>query len=59
METISVKDFREMLLILDNNDVSRKPVYTGWGIEIYENQDLQTQIVYNASTKTVEVRKGF
>jgi len=59
METISVKGFMEMLEILDNNDVSRDPVYTGWGIEIYENQDQETQIVYNATTNIVELRKGF
>ncbi len=57
----TVKDCGEMLAILDKHNVSREPVHTGYGIEIYENDENQTQVVYNCrgDIREVTVNKGF
>jgi len=58
---VKVKDFSEMLYILDDQGVSRTPVHTGYGLEIYENDDKQIQVVYNCrgDIREVTVNKGF
>ena len=60
-KTIKVKDFREMLDILDTQNVSRNPIYTGFGLEVYENHEKQIQIVYNCrdGKNEVTVNKGY
>jgi len=57
--TIRGNDFNDLMYLLDLRKVSRSPVYTGWGVEIYENRDSKTQVIYNAVDKTITVKVGW
>lgn len=60
-QVIEVKDFRDMLKILDREEVSRQPTYTGYGLEVYQDNDRQIQIVYNCrgDKREVTINRGF
>ena len=60
-ESKKVKDWKEVMEILDAEGVSRSPAYTGWGVEIYEDKKKQIQIVYNqrGSKNEVMIHRGF
>lgn len=60
-ETKKVKDYKEMLEILDAEGVSRKPAYTGYGLEVYQDNTKKIQIIVNfrGGSKTVTINRGF
>ncbi len=51
----------ELMTLLDDEAVPRSPVYSGFGIEIYQNLVTRTQVVsdYSGTTRLVTVRHGF
>jgi len=47
--------------ILKENDVSNSPVYTGFGVEIYENLSKKVQVVVNMrdDESALVIHRGF
>jgi hypothetical protein len=58
---IEVNGFKELMQILDKEGVSRQPKYTGYGLEVYQNNETQIQIVYNCrgDKREVTINRGF
>jgi len=60
-EEITVNGFKEMVQILIDEDISLDPVYTGWGLEIYESKSNQTQVTFDCRNdkNLVTIKRGF
>jgi tRNA A37 threonylcarbamoyladenosine synthetase subunit TsaC/SUA5/YrdC len=56
-----VAGFREMLEILEKYEVSNIPTYSGYGLEIYQDNKKQVQIIFNLrdGEDTITINKGF
>ena len=58
---MTIKNYDELMNLLDQENVSRSPVYTGYGLEVYQNNEIQTQIIVNfrGDEKEVTINKGY
>lgn len=60
-EHIEIAGFKELLDILDTEKVSKTPVYSGFGLEVYQNNDKQIQIVadFRGDNSKVTINRGY
>lgn len=59
LETTPFKTFVDILDILDREGMSRSPKHTGYGIEIYEDNNLEVQVLVNWRNNEITVTRGF
>jgi hypothetical protein len=60
-KTYLIKGFEELMKVLDKNEISRNPIYTGYGVEIYQDNKSQTQVIVNFRNGRNEltINRGF
>ena len=60
-EKIEVTHFSQMVDILVEEGISTKPVYCGWGLEVYHCKEKQIQVVFDCrnDNNTVTINRGF
>tara|TARA_R100000951_G_scaffold101420_1_gene92947 strand:- start:27418 stop:27603 length:186 start_codon:yes stop_codon:yes gene_type:complete len=61
MENLQVENFQDVMRLLDKERVSRTPAYSGYGLEVYQDNDQQIQIIYNCrgDKREVTINRGF